>query len=65
MTTFDAIANHIQQITDQRLTSIKLAAISGGGINEAYHLKSDEQSYFIKLNTPLRVQLGLLPRPRT
>ena len=35
MTTFDAIANHIQQITDQRLTSIKLAAISGGGINEA------------------------------
>ena len=54
MATFDAITNHIQQNTGQRLTNIKFAPISGGGINEAYHLNSYEQSYFVKLNTPER-----------
>jgi protein-ribulosamine 3-kinase len=51
---FDAIINHIQQITGQLMTNISQSSVSGGGINAAYHLMSDEQSYFIKLNTPER-----------
>lgn len=52
MTSFDAIANHIQQSTGQRLTSIKLAPISGGGINEAYHLRSDNNLISLNLIPP-------------
>ena len=54
MAKFDAIANHIQKSTGQRLANIRHVPISGGGINEAYHLSDDKQSYFVKLNAPER-----------
>jgi fructosamine-3-kinase len=54
MANFDAIVNHIQQVTDQHLGKCNHTSVSGGGINDAYHLSSNSQSYFVKLNTTER-----------
>ncbi len=48
----DDIVQQIEQVTGHVLTRYKLSSISGGGINEAYKLQSDQQSYFVKLNRP-------------
>lgn len=54
MVNLDAIVNHIRQTTGQTLSNIIHSSVSGGGINEAYHLSSAGQSFFVKLNTPER-----------
>jgi len=54
MANFDAIVNHIQQVTGQHLGKCNHTSVSGGGINDAYHLGSNSQSYFVKLNTTER-----------
>jgi len=54
MANFDAIVNHIQQVTGQHLGKCNRTSVSGGGINDAYHLSSNSQSYFVKLNTTER-----------
>ena len=54
MVNFDIIVNHIQQVTGQTFNNIRQSSVSGGGINAAYHLNNDTQSYFVKLNTPER-----------
>jgi protein-ribulosamine 3-kinase len=54
MVNFDIIVNHIQQVTGKTFNNISQSSVSGGGINAAYHLKNDTQSYFVKLNTPER-----------
>ena len=54
MVNFDIIVNHIQQVTGQKFNNIRQSSVSGGGINAAYHLNNDTQSYFVKLNTPER-----------
>lgn len=54
MANFDAIVNHIQQVTGQHLGKCNHTTVSGGGINDAYHLSSNSQSYFVKLNTTER-----------
>lgn len=54
MASFDLIVQHIQQTTGQTFSNYTQSSISGGGINDAYQLKTADQSYFIKLNTPQR-----------
>lgn len=54
MANFDAIVNHIQQTTGQTLSNISQSSVSGGGINAAYQLSTNSQSYFVKLNKPER-----------
>jgi len=50
MLNINAILLEIEQYTSSKLTNPKLIAIGGGSINDAYHLQSSNQSYFIKLN---------------
>ncbi|WP_394753474.1 fructosamine kinase family protein [Crenothrix sp.] len=45
------ISKHIEQATGNAFKIISAQALSGGDINAAYHLKSADQSYFIKLNS--------------
>lgn len=54
MANFDAIVEHIQQVTAYAFKEFNHNAVSGGGINAAYHLGNDEHDYFVKLNTPDR-----------
>ena len=54
MTNFDAIVEHIQQITGHVFKEFNHSAISGGCINAAYHLSNQGHAYFVKLNTPDR-----------
>lgn len=48
----DNIVQKIEHTTGQPLKKYHLSPISGGGINDAYKLQSEQQSYFIKLNRP-------------
>ncbi len=54
MINFDSIVQHIQQTTGRTFSDYSQTSIGGGGINAAFQLKTPEQSYFIKLNTPQR-----------
>ena len=54
MANFDSIVQHIQQTTGHSLSNYSQTTISGGGINVAYQLKTSEQSYFVKINSPER-----------
>ena len=54
MASFDLIVQQIQHATGQSFANYASSSISGGGINDAYQLKTTEQSYFVKLNTPQR-----------
>jgi fructosamine-3-kinase len=54
MASFDLIVQQLQHATGQPFTHYTSAPISGGGINDAYQLKTAKQSYFVKLNTPQR-----------
>lgn len=48
----DDIVQQIERVTGQVLKNYQLSSVSGGGINDAYKLQSDQQCYFIKLNRP-------------
>ncbi len=44
------LLQHLQRLTGQNLKNHRLTAISGGDINDAYQLKTDRATWFIKLN---------------
>ena len=43
---------HLAQKTGQSLKNPRLMAVSGGDINQAYHLATDSGSWFMKVNQP-------------
>lgn len=45
------VSKHIEEATGNTFKIVSARALSGGDINAAYHLKSADQSYFIKLNS--------------
>ncbi|MDQ7091356.1 MAG: fructosamine kinase family protein [Methylococcales bacterium] len=42
--------DHLSQITGKSLKNAQLKPVYGGSINQSYHLKADNNSWFIKLN---------------
>ena len=54
MASFDLIVQQIQRASGHPFAHYTSSPISGGGINDAYQLKTTTQSYFVKLNTPQR-----------
>lgn len=45
-----SLLNHLQQLTGQNLSNHRLTSVGGGDINAAYHIKTEQISWFIKLN---------------
>lgn len=52
MPNINAILQEIERHTSTKITAAQLTKISGGSINDAYQLQSNNQAYFIKLNKP-------------
>lgn len=52
MAQFEDIIQAIETATDSSLSKASISSIGGGCINAAYRLDSDDQSYFIKVNSP-------------
>ncbi|GAA0234680.1 MAG: hypothetical protein CMH22_12400 [Methylophaga sp.] len=52
MAQLDSIVEHIESTIHQSLQPYQLSSIGGGCINSAYQLKTDQHTYFIKLNQP-------------
>lgn len=52
MAQLDSIVEHIESTTNQSLQPYQLSSIGGGCINSAYQLKTEQRSYFIKVNQP-------------
>jgi len=44
MSVLSPIVQHIKDVTGHQLNNPKTASISGGGINDAYHLSDDTHS---------------------
>ncbi len=51
------IVQHIESATDQPFKSLKAQPLAGGDINAAYRLQAENQSFFIKLNSPDRLTM--------
>lgn len=52
MANFDSIVKHIETTTGHPIKSHHFNSIGGGCINTTYQLKTNDRSYFIKLNRP-------------
>lgn len=52
MAQLDSIVEHIESTTQQSLQPYQLNSIGGGCINSTYQLKTEQHTYFIKLNRP-------------
>ena len=50
MKSWQTVIEQIEQATGQDVCLVKVNAMSGGDINQVYHLQGTEQSYFVKLN---------------
>ena len=51
MQAWQKIIKQIEQTTGKSLSFAKVEAMHGGDINRAFHLRCEQQSYFIKLNS--------------
>ena len=51
------IANAISETKGITFEILKANPIAGGCINEAYHIKNNNQSYFVKLNHKNRIDM--------
>jgi len=54
---WQAIAQQIESATGQPFKLLKAQPLSGGDINAAYRLQSENVSFFVKLNTPERLAM--------
>jgi protein-ribulosamine 3-kinase len=54
---WQAIVQQIESATRQPFELIKAQPVSGGDINAAYRLQSENASFFVKLNTPGRLAM--------
>ncbi|HEY8037269.1 MAG TPA: fructosamine kinase family protein [Methylobacter sp.] len=54
---WQAIIQHIESATGQPFKLIKAQPLSGGDINAAYRLQSEDLSFFVKLNRPDRLSM--------
>ena len=52
MSNINTIIQEIERQTNHKLSDPNLSTISGGSINAAYKLQTNEHAYFIKLNQP-------------
>jgi len=52
-----AISQHIESATDQPFKLHTAQPLSGGDINAAYRLQSENRSFFVKLNSPTRIAM--------
>jgi protein-ribulosamine 3-kinase len=52
---WQAIIQHIEDATGRPFKLVKSQPLSGGDINAAYRLQSDDRSFFVKLNSPHRL----------
>ncbi|PCJ30614.1 MAG: hypothetical protein COA90_08750 [Gammaproteobacteria bacterium] len=52
MIKIEGIVNQVEKQTGLSLAHYQLSSVSGGSINEAYCLSTNEHRYFIKLNQP-------------
>ena len=52
MAQLNTIIEEIEAVTNTSLTQHRLSGVGGGCINTAYQLQTDEQDFFIKLNSP-------------
>lgn len=53
----EAIATHIQAVTNIKLHDLQIRSISGGSINQAYALSDRYSQYFLKTNQASRVEM--------
>jgi fructosamine-3-kinase len=51
------ITQHIEAATNQPFNLLKVKRLLGGDINTAYHLQSENRSFFVKLNSPDRLSM--------
>ncbi len=51
------IIQHIESATGQPFKLLTAQPLSGGDINAAYRLQSEDRGFFVKLNTPTRVAM--------
>jgi fructosamine-3-kinase len=54
---WQSIIQHIESATGQPFKLLKAQSLSGGDINAAYRLQSENRSFFIKLNSPARLTM--------
>ncbi|MBF2086603.1 fructosamine kinase family protein [Thermoleptolyngbya sp. C42_A2020_037] len=54
---WNAIADHIRQVTGAPLGSLRQRPVGGGSINQGYALTDERHAYFVKLNQAARVAM--------
>ncbi|MFQ3618707.1 MAG: fructosamine kinase family protein [Cyanobacteriota bacterium] len=54
---WNAIADHIRQVTRAPLGSLRQRPVGGGSINQGYALTDERHAYFVKLNQATRVAM--------
>ncbi len=54
---WQVIAERIEQATGRPFSVTESRPVGGGDINEAYRLRNDERTYFVKLNRPAAVDM--------
>lgn len=54
---WNAIADHIRQVTGAPLGSLRQRPVGGGSINQGYALTDERHAYFVKLNQATRVAM--------
>lgn len=51
------IIRHIESATDRPFNLLKAESLAGGDINAAYRLQAENRSFFVKLNSPERLDM--------